>query len=105
MSTILQLYNFSLNCIDEECEKITINLNLTLHDNGKWSATIRDSKGRLFEITTYDNKYNCYTFNDYLESAKNESLNIVYDIFEDYITVFLKGGDFCDQANGLYQIK
>jgi len=105
MKIEVESHNFQINATDENCDNIKINLILTKYSDNSWSAIARDSHKRLFQLFTHDGKYTCFTFQNYIEWAKNDSLNICYDIFEDCITLFLKGGGFCDSANGLYQVE
>jgi hypothetical protein len=105
MKTEIESHNFQINATDENCDNIKINLILTKYSDNSWSAIARDSQKRLFELFTQYEKYNYFTFQNYVEWANTNSLNIYYDVFENYITLFLKGGGFCDIGNGLCQVE
>jgi hypothetical protein len=105
MKNILESHIFAINCVDDENDAIIINLTLILYDNNSWRAELRDSKKRFFVLETPNGKYNSYTFEQYLDCAITNHLHIVYDYFEGYISVYLNGGGFCDQANCLSQVE
>jgi len=84
-------YKTTLEVLDEYSDPIQINIFLHKKPNGECEAKVFDSKKRYFYAESLTQNYDFY-----YKLGMLSKLNILYDVFEDSVCVYLNGGGWTD---------